>query len=165
MKLSTQDLKDMIPAWLGRDAVKEVQFNPNAWDDPEQYSQSAVDREASFYKLPAGMTLAAVEEHKFNLFKDGSQWKRSEKRRAADDVYEFGWFSAYHGEPLKMYPDHEEMFGVDMALANALHEAGTLKKCWLRTFIPASFLADNYRLEVVTDPDDTKVVAWQVITD
>lgn len=39
------------------------------------------------------------------------------------------------------------------------------KKCIFRCFYPDNQLADNYRLEVVTTPDDTEVVGWTVIVD
>jgi hypothetical protein len=39
-------------------------------------------------------------------------------------------------------------------------------KCWLRVFVPDNDdLADNWRLEVVTTPDDTEIVGWETIVD
>jgi hypothetical protein len=38
-------------------------------------------------------------------------------------------------------------------------------KCIFRCFVPDNQLADHYRLEVTTTPDDTEVIGWTVIGD
>ena len=165
MKLTTADIKKLISTWLSQPGIAE-QFHTDAIGLTENV-QEHIDRYAGYFNLPPGTTAKELGEHQAKLFADGNQWARNSKRRMGNDVYEFGWFSISETDPehFKFYPDHDDMFGYDEALAKELHKAGKLKKCWHREFNPKNDLADNYRLEVLTDPDDTKIVVWQIITD
>lgn len=158
MKITTSDIKKMISEWLGKVDLS-TEFIPNVSERED------LDREAEYFNLPKGLTHEEIGAHKLKLFINGNQWLRDEKHRLGDDTYGWIWFHVYEDGNLKFYPDHDNMFGYDEKYAKELHTAGKLNKCWHRDFYPKSELRDNYSLKVLTNPEDTKVIAWQVMTD
>ncbi len=159
MKLTTADLKNLISNWFSKcDLSKEFT------GDCDTYEQEDLDRHAGYFNLPKGSTAEEIANHKLKLFVDGNKWARGEKGRIKEEVYEYSWFHI-EGNDFKFYPDHDHLYEYDEQLAKDLHNNKILVKCWHRVFYPKNDLADNYRLEVLTDPDDEKVVVWQVITD
>ncbi len=166
-KLSTKKLKVMIAEWLSKPEIrKELQHhseieNPDeirkSWDGNKDVTR--LEYELDLWKAPKSIkTCAQFEEFIWNMWCDGEQWKRFEKRKLKEDwesyFYDDGCFAIdMLGEEKK---DLIKQFIADPQLA---------EKCILRVFVPDNELANNYRLEVVTTPDDFEVVGWTVIVD
>jgi hypothetical protein len=81
------------------------------------------------------------------------------------DAKPAGW---KHGDELPTKPCFPlDLYGEeDEALVKHYHDnPKEAEKCVLRVFQAPHGLCDNYRLEVVTTPDDSRVVGWTVIVD
>lgn len=184
-KLNTAALKAMIPTWVGSPSARELlrchsDFSRDG-TPPEQATLLA--RACEWFELPVGSSAARLEAHVWSLWCDPKQWKRVEKRRLKDE-----WSSYFH-ETCECSRDpgfdpvlHDLPCPRDRAIALSVdmlgscdyelldrmldqHTGEVLTRCWLRVFVPDNDLADNYRLEVVTTPDDDAVIGWTVITD
>ncbi len=150
-KLSTAKLKKMIGEWLA---------TPVARKNLEYHSEGDPLEEARIWKM----------------WCDGGQWKRREKRALKDEWEDkfsttdwenkpAGW---QHGQPLPTIPyfDIDMMGEANMELVTKFHaDPKQAAKCIFRCFEPDNDLADNYRLEIITTPDDSKVIGWTVIVD
>jgi len=156
-RLSTTRLKELISAWLDRPEVRAALRDVHVHD---RESQERVDRAASWFGLPSGSSTDQVRERIWRLFKDGAQWKRIGKRRLKES------FDDYFA-PVAGRHEFVDDFcgGSDAGLIERLAATGSFGECWHRCFVPNNDLGDNFRLEVVTTPDDTAVVGWVVILD
>jgi hypothetical protein len=178
----------MIPGWLATDEARRLlSCHSDFSSDGSPVEQAALlARACEWFGLPVGSSSAQLEERVWVLWCDPSQWKRQEKRRLKDE-----WKSYFHetcgavtGEDLVSCHDDEPCqvydcerpkvaaFNVDQQ--GSYDQALTTRcwtnhayaqRCWLRVFVPDNDLADNYRLEVITTPEDDAVVGWTVITD
>ena len=134
---------------------------------------------ATYNDEDSPMSIGDIEELT-EAWTDMREWKRVEKRRLKDDVDDFIFIGddwdeeddeAY--EALGLYaPPPKLNFAEDFVghhNLNLLYKvcaAKQEKECWLRVFVPShECLGNNFRLEVVTTPDDTAIVGWLVIVD
>lgn len=158
-KLTTGDLKLMINGWLSTANVK-ADLREHHMRDGE--AQGEVDREAAWWKLPPGTSIAVVREAIWQAWCDGSQWKRASKRRLGDEADTY-FYDHSVGDMTFM----EDFCGnQDVVLIRGLSaDRSRIPQCWLRVFVPNNELADNFRLEVVTTPEDDAVVGWSVVAD
>lgn len=175
-KLSTAAIKTLISTWLSNpDTRKELQHHTEDLDTAHPVAacgsrpeMSALEYTIDFFGAPKGTTREQLEEHIWKMWCDGSRWKRLEKRRLNDDFDSYIFVDKY-GVGGKT---NEPSFNVDMcgdfdkdAVQRLLNNDAEAKKCILRVFQPDNQLADNYRLEVVTNPQDDAVVGWTVFVD
>ncbi len=100
-------------------------------------------------------------DDEFDQFKNGSKWSRVEKKKLKDEVGDY--FILKNNSELEFNPDvsHE----CDLSLAKELLDTKELEKCFIRTFIPKNEFQDYFRMEIVTDPTDSKIVSWNLIID
>lgn len=166
MKLSTSKLKEKISEWLNDAEVRPLLRHHS---HPSECGQD-LSRLLGYWDNPKGITTPEqLEQHVWDAWCDGAQWKRGEKRRLGEDADYFFERSTYDDEFKPLPEDQhynsfiEDFLGdADQSLVDKHFMDG---RCWYRTFYPDNDLADNYRLEVVTTPDDDAVIGWTVIVD
>lgn len=157
-KISTAEIRRRITSWLGTPELKEELKGHYVHDDSDS---SDLVRYAERFGAPAGSSKDEIEESIWKLWIDGSQWKREEKSRL-DGSWE-DWMSI---------DDSVSSFPVDFAggfsgalVAEHVKDPSLAEKCWYRLFIPKNGLGDNFRLEVVSTPDDSEIIGWCVTVD
>ena len=185
-KLSTDKLKELIGTWLSkpelRDDMKhhtddiDVNRIVNDWESKSDITEMEYCRR--LWKAPPSVqTPEQLEEFIWGLWCNGSRWKRQEKRQLKEEWQSY--FATYdwdnkpagwkHGDelPLKRCAQFDDFAGWhDPALVTKyFNDREAAAKCIFRCFSPDNQLADNYRLEVVTTPEDDAVVGWLVIVD
>lgn len=161
-KITTQDIKNKIPQWLGTDHLRDELKNYYIEDDDtdEDVAERAESLEV---KLKNPASKEEFRQAVFNLFRNGNQWSREEKRKITED------FDNYFYQNSKS----EFVFAEDFAgesnkqlVADISKSEDRMKKCWMRLFTPKnSLLGDNFRLEVVSTPEDDAIVGWLVVVD
>lgn len=160
-KLSSADLKEMIGQWLSTLEARQKL----SWHYFRSSSSSSFNRDdaaaavcyAELFNMPVGSSPEDVNERMLQEFADPSKWKRESKQRAqssdeatCEDVIE------------RFEPDVVGLLN-EQRITSLGDAVGS---CWCRTFTPKhETLADNFRLEVLTTPDDSEVIAWSVIVD
>ncbi len=175
-KLSTDKLKEMITTWLSVPEAREDLRHHSECDHKDDIRKGFGgvvpdmtwwEWTLKIWKAPKSCkTEEDLEKHIWKLWCDGKHWKRQEKRQWGDEAEFSGhlYFDGVRKEvpdfPCDMLGTHNQEL-VQKFFADP--EAG--KKCIYRLFSPDNELADNYRLEVVTTPDDTEVVGWWVTVD
>ena len=177
MKLSTARLKELISEWLSKPEIRKELSHDSDMSDPEHTIPdwenddvpiTQMARAARLWGCPHLKTPVELEEHIWNLWKDGSNWKRQEKRHLKDEAEDTFSTREYRGNDCNLVPDFPcDMLGehdVDL-VKRFFHDPASAQKCIYRLFVPNNQLADNYRLEVITTPEDDAVVGWWVTVD
>jgi len=176
-KLSTKKLKELIGGWLSKPEVREdLKHHSDCGDRCASDGGSALDYTAHLFGFRKGCTQAELEQHIWGMWCDGSQWKREEKHKLGPEWDSYFAQTDWDNKPVDWKPGQPigtiPSFPIDMigecdeALVKKFHDdQAQAEKCIFRMFVPGNQLADNYRLEVVTTPDDTQVVGWTVIVD
>lgn len=188
-KLSSARLKAMIPLWLSCPSLRQelrCHSDPGLASNDPREQREWLDQACDRFGLPVGSSAADLEARVWSLWCDPGGWKRIEKRKLKDN-----WDSYFHETcGAVMGDDYVHRHGQDECLGRACTEPRRAElesdlagghdqahvdacwnsparaaACWLRVFVPDSDLRENYRLEVVTTPDDDAVVGWTVITD
>ena len=158
MKLSTPILKQKIAEWLSDPALKPDivgRFLDSKADQKE------IDHVSAWFKFKPGATYQRVADKIFSIFTTASQWKRVEKRRLGE-----GSDYIYTDKDGATFADDGTGAGSDQTLVTKYAaDPVEFKRCWLRVFVPSNELADTFRLELVTTPDDDDVVGWLVVAD
>jgi hypothetical protein len=164
-KLSTKELKTMISLWLSDPKCKEDikyysdmtdldELGPD-WQSGETVTQIECARR--LWGAPKHVnTPELLDEFIWKLWIDGSRWKRNKKCKIQED--EYGIF--YNGEFLIDMIGECNDFLLKKYVTNQ-----QLEKCIFREFVPDNELGNNYRLNVVTTPEDDEVIGWTVIVD
>lgn len=172
-KLSTAKLKKLIGEWLSKPEIRESLKHHS-----DVHTRENLDYVAELFGGKKGCTQSDLEQHIWGMWCDGGRWKRREKRMLKDEWEDKLSMTEYLGEWKPGLPGNQQerrqvpYFDVDMVgeanmeLVAKLHaDPKQAAKCIFREFEPDNQLADNYRLEVVTTPDDSEVVGWTVIVD
>ncbi len=157
MKISTSYILSQIPAWLGRqqtlDALDYVYFRGNE-------SQDKIDESCSELNIKGPSTVSSFRTKIRSLFTSGKEWKRDTKCKLGDEWENF--FYAPQGEKVKWSDDFAQdcddvlvqQYGTNSSLA---------ERCILRNFYPRNeSLSENFRLQVITTPDDSQIIGWIV---
>lgn len=157
-KLSTKAIKTLMSTWLSQSSIRE-DLDCHTGVEGSTVTQEFLDRIAEWFEFKKGCTQAELEAHVWSMWCDVSQWKRREKRRLGGD---WEWYFC-------VKEDNTYEFGIDFA-GSADQQLVTkhvvdAERCILRLFYPDNALANNYRLEVVTTPDDDAVVGWTIVVD
>ena len=164
------------------------------WFDGEKPSeQEIIDTVAADFGFRKGATKAELMDHIYKLWCDGSKWKRNEKHTLKEEWetwlvkvdYSYPEWEKIRASWIEAGRDHanfpeppkkpvtefniDVIGGQDDALlakySGPLNEA-LARKCVYRCFVHANDnFADNYRLEVITTPDDDAVIGWSVTVD
>lgn len=184
-KLSTPQLRDLISGWLSKPEIRsELKHHSDV--DPSRTvkgwggrpDMTSLEYTVDLFGAPKGCTAVQLEEHIWKLWCDGTQWKRQEKRQLKDEWDYKLTTTEYTGEWKPGLPGNQQehrivpYFDVDMLgdfdeglVAKYANDPKQAAKCIFRCFIPGNQLADNYRLEVLTTPEDDAVIGWTVIVD
>lgn len=99
-----------------------------------------------------------IQDKHFNEFLNPSNWKRGEKRKLKEN-----WDSYFRKEGFSIveFGDYNTKL-VEYYYTNPMQA----QKCILRVFWLQSYIASiDYRIEVVTTPNDDEVIGWTAITD
>jgi hypothetical protein len=140
MKLSTEKLRELMAGWINTPEIKN-------------YLNSAFVENTVIH---------------WDDWCDTKQWKRESKERLKEEwpgllctkydyknnqPVEFGWLTDVAG------------WCDDDLLKKTASDTKQAERCWLRRFVPNNEFGDNFRIEVVTTPDDEQVIAWSLIVD
>lgn len=159
-KLSTKDIKNLIPTWLGTDELKEILREYYVQDDSGPQS---VARYGEWFGVKPPNTHEQVRDAIWAQWISGAEWKREEKHRVGES-----WEDFIFADHETKEPEFSEDFtgGSDKELVKKYYnDPAQAEKCWYRLFVPKGNLGDNFRLEVITTPEDDKIVGWIVTVD
>jgi hypothetical protein len=111
---------------------------------------------------------------------NSSRWKRTNKHQLKDEGERY-FSDIDYSSPRPPMPGEDPTYQkynsvpyfnidfageADRALVTKYHNNQVeARKCIFREFVPDNQLADNYRLEVTTTPDDTEVIGWTIVQD
>lgn len=102
-------------------------------------------------------TKEQFDEYIWELWVDSSQWECEKNEVLGDDCENYFYQNEF---------DIDVAGECDDALVKKYSDDAELaKKCIVRTFIPNNELGDNFRLEMVTTPEDDAIIGWSLITD
>lgn len=174
MKLTTADLKKKISEWLSNPEYREILEHHTDFNyrddsiDPFSFDQdlgtSPFEYTANAFEAPSSVkTIDALREHIWELWCNGSKWRRASKEKLKDNWDSY--FSSLGSEPKPYFNIDTCGEGNNKLVNYYFNNPKEAEKCILRTFLPNNQLEDNYRLEVITTPDDSEVVGWTVIQD
>jgi hypothetical protein len=178
----------MITEWVSQSAKESWR---SCIGYPYPPDQSELDKLAEELGLKKGNTADTLLDHIYKLWCDGKQWKREEKRKLNDDWVDWlgecdyddlaykkakrdwvdsGRLGDYPEVPIKSITEfHFDVMGDgDSKLLEQYSgdiNAEKAKKCIYRLFSPHELFADNYRLEVITTPEDDAIIGWSVTVD
>lgn len=153
-KISTEWIRDHIPKWLGTQELKEFIWN---YYTSDQMTVAELAELAKLVGLKKDATLDEVSSKIWCDWKDGAMWKRVNKNRLGDD------WEQYFYEPGAFLIDCAGYY--DQALVAKL-TAEEKKNCIHRGYGQRNKrLMDNFRMEIVSTPDDNLIVGWTVIVD
>ena len=149
-KLSSTEIKNLIIQWMNVPDVyniitrKYVMLFDNDLED--EFNKERISEITDYYKC--GATKEAVKNAIISSITNPQNWSEVEKYSASESFYSDELFydtAGYIAEDASLYD---------------------IEKCTLREFyIGDDYVADNYRLEVITNPDDNKVIFWNLIED
>jgi hypothetical protein len=170
-KLNTGDLKTLISTWLDTTEARENLKHHSEFRHPDQTCHDydtgkeipVLEYTAKLFECPGVKTPEELEQCIWDMWRDGSRWKREEKRKLKDE-----WDSYF----VTGWETKEPCFAIDMLgwenpelVKKYFNDPKLAAKCVFRMFVPDNQLADNYRLEVVTTPEDDAVVGWTIVVD
>ena len=150
-KISTEWLRDQIPVWLGTEELRKKIWGYYI-EEGEDISELAEE-----IGLKKDATADQVNQKLWDDWKDGSKWKRFDKHRLGEDWQE------YFYEPGAFVDDFAGDYNKDLVTSLSTEQKA---KCIHRGYGQRNpRLMDNFRLEIVTTPDDVAVVGWVVVVD
>ena len=159
-KFSTHQLKNMISIWLSDPKFKEDLKHHSDYDiNKADFHEQCIIFEAS----DNVETKEQLEEHIWKLWIDGEQWKRHEKRKLKNNWDDY--LDNRDGDSVGNFPIDMGGSCDDVLVKKFADNPEQAKNCILRIFLPDNNLADNYRLEIVTTPEDDMIVGWTLIVD
>src|SRR5574338_1669808 len=84
-KLSTAKLKTLISEWLGKPEIRpdlrhHTEMRGEGLKDPAE-QRRWIDESAEWYGSKKGLSVPQLEQHFWDIWRDGGQWKRHEKRK------------------------------------------------------------------------------------
>lgn len=153
-KLNSKELKRLIAEeWMTDEVVEEFRATYGLTDDDiARRGDASGDWENLSEVNMKGLGLTdpdLVRAFFYEELRTPAHWIRDHKEKL-NNLDDYGSIDAAG------YID-EELF------AKHGHEGAG---CWNRIFLPRKdCLADNFRLEIITDPDDKKIVMWTLIVD
>lgn len=160
-KISTKEIRALIPTWLGTDALKEDLKDYYVTDSS---SPESLKKYGGYFKAEPPHSVDQVRETIWNQFISGDEWKREEKHKIGEEWETYmGYDSPGDADPAFF---HDFAGGCDSALVKKYADDPKLAEtCIYRMFIPKGQLGDNFRLEVVSTPDDSEIIGWVVVVD
>lgn len=156
-KLSTDKLKKLITQWL---STLEIENDLKGYYT-QDLDQKELDYISNELGLDKNLTAGDIDCHIFKLFSNGSQWSRENKEKLKEE-----WKSYFYTNPKPEFA-YDFAGNSDINLVTEFcNKPKEAEKCILRVFVPKNdHLGNNFRLEIVTKPDDTEVVGWTVMVD
>lgn len=171
-KLTTKKIKQLIGEWLSEPTIRgELQHHSDfSYCKSADEAREHLEHTAELFNCRKGCTAHELEAHIWKLWCDPSRWKREGKHQLREE-----WESYLAcGEPIyegtrgeRTAGFVEDMLGTsDQTLVEQyFNDPAAAERCILRCFVPDNQLADNYRLEVVTTPEDDQIIGWSVFVD
>jgi hypothetical protein len=194
-KLGTSELKNLITKWLEtaegaptrEDLSHYVEYDTFVHDwtartaremTPEELAEER-DEVAKSWGLASWTTDEALRDRVWDLWRDGKNWKRVAKHKVGSDWIEYfadiDYDKCTASDPWPPAPEKCKMgeFPIDVCgehddvlTKRAFEEPLWGQSCIYREFVSSNdHIADNYRLEVITTPDDDAVVGWWITVD
>ena len=164
MKITTQKLREMMTEWLSNPEMRTIPSIrvEEALHDDEDVTQEHIDSAAEDFGLAKGLTRQFVEEHIWKMWSRSENWVRAEKHILKENAPDYFYNSSGATEFIR------DLYGASNKelVAKFSKNMKAAEKCVCRVFFPKSeCLADKYRLEVVTTPEDDAVVGWCMFSD
>lgn len=164
-KLSTAKIKSMMTTWLSEEKVIDEVLKTYVWEGREAYSVSKLA--VPFDLDPETASAEQLREAVKKAWSNGSNWIRDAKNMVKKD-----WVDYING-PSVYRPNEKISFIYDFAgnwnqelVEKVYNDPEMAESCVYRLFIPRHrFLASNFRLEILTTPEDDEVIGWVVICD
>ena len=134
---------------------------PNYWFS-KLTLQEFIDKSVENYGLKPGLDVEEARQKIWDLWCNPKSWQRTEKHRLGesheDFIYEMNGSNVRGGFMEDFMGDH------DRELCAQYAGRPEAEKCIYRLF-DSTLFGDNYRLEVVTTPDDSHVIGWVIVED
>ena len=156
-------------------------------------SQELLDEHAAEFGCRKGVNRDELLDHIYKLWCDGSMWKRSEKNLLKDEWENWlcktdysdpecekireAWIASGRNHATFPEPPKKAVteFNIDviggqddalLAKYSGPANEALARKCVYRCFLHANDnISNNYRLEVITTPEDDAVIGWCVTVD
>lgn len=161
MKLTTKKLKEMMSKWLSNfdmKSITSIREITGTFDD-EELNQKHIDCAAKQFGLGTGFTKEFVEDHIWKTWSAVDSWSRVKKYLLREDAFDY--FYANGCFAIDLYGDANKQL-----VTKFFNSPELAQKCICRVFVPKNdSLRDNYRLEVITTPEDDEVVGWSLFVD
>jgi hypothetical protein len=164
-KLNTKKIKKLITQWLSDEKiVKDIilrMYHTYEEDDGELL-------DAEYWGCQKNCSKQELEDRIAFLWSDGNNWRRNEKCKLKYDWETFLSGVEYKLGHIKKIPHFNiDIYGWsnDELVIKLFNDPKTAAKCIKRSFEPCEQFADNFRLEVITTPEDDEVVGWTVYRD
>lgn len=161
-KITTAQIKALIPTWLNDSKLKSQlgEYTDEIdTSDPSDFEEAVIGWGAP----KSTATLDDLREHIWKKFTDGRKWSRHVKRQLGEDWQDYFHINRSTGQPY---------FASDCAgnsneslVQQMFADPARAEKCYLRVFLPKGPLEDNFRLEVVSTPEDNEIVGWLLVVD
>jgi hypothetical protein len=187
-KLSTKEIKKLMCTWMAKLDKRRLEH----YATPYAPTQEQQDELATDFGFRKGATSDELLDHIYKIWCDGEQWTRDEKKKLGagwiewlatadydDPAYQVKRKEWIDGGRQGDRPDEpwgsvvdfniDVIGGQDDALLAKYSGAANehlARKCFYRLFTHKNdHIANNFRLEVVTTPEDDAVIGWCVTVD
>lgn len=167
-KLSTGAIRDLIKVWLTEMHIDGLtHYVCDFYDErkgpptSELLDQPVGPDTARWFKCNPSVTRRYLRDRLYADWIEPKQWKRAMKHRLND----VDLFFYEDGKGIIKF-NIDCMGAADESLVKLCADETYAERCWRRMFVPANpQLSDSYRLEVVTTPDDDKVIGYSFVID
>lgn len=159
-KFSTNQLKTMMITWLSNPKFREdLKYYSDYNPDEAEFHEKCIIFEAS----EDIETKDQLAEHIWKLWTDYKQWKCIAKYKLKENYHYY--LNNHDGDSVSNFPIDAGGECDNILVKKFSENIEQAKNCILRVFVPDNALEDDYRLEIITTPEDDVIIGWSLITD
>lgn len=144
-KFTDSKLQEKISIWLSDPELKEY-LKRNLCFIKDDETRADIETKEQF------------DEYIWKLWIDGSRWECDQNEALGDDYENYFYKNEFSIIDVAGECD-------DILVRKYCDNFELAKKCIVRTFTANNEIGDNFRLEMVTTPEDNAIIGWSLITD